>query len=177
MSKSKSLYSQAADDGLVMGIYLSALFVIAALSTHFSLLSLLVMTLIIGIPVVNYIRIRRTHITGMGQLTFSTLWMEGILMYIFASLICGVTTYVYLQFIEPGFIYTQAKSALVIYESVPELKDSEIVTVMKQAIDQKLLPSPIQFVFQMMWLTTFLGSILSIFIALIAKAIRIKTTI
>lgn len=173
----KSIYRRAADNGLIFGVYLSVLFVMFVLSGKSFLTSLAGLVLLLGIPGVIFVFLRRCFIAEFGKTTISGLWMLGILIFIYASLICGVVTYVYLQYFDPSFIYNQAQAALDIYRSVEEIKGTDLVIGMQRAIEEKLLPTPIQFVFQMIWVTTFFGSLLSLLTALIVRVIPVKNAL
>ncbi|MDD2961421.1 MAG: DUF4199 domain-containing protein [Muribaculaceae bacterium] len=170
----KSIYRRGADDGLIFGIYLSAIFLCSVIGVGVPILSILSLLLIIALPLLLFKFLRRSFVASNGLSTFSEVWMLGILIFLFGSLICGVVTYVYLQFIEPTFIYDQVNAALDIYKSMPQMKDAEFVKIIQQAIDQHLLPSAIQIVIQMIWFTIFSGSLLSLLLSAIVRAIRIK---
>ena len=131
----KSIYRRAADNGLIFGVYLSVLFVMFVLSGKFFLTSLAGLVLLLGIPGVIFVFLRRC------------------------------------------FIYNQAQAALDIYRSVEEIKGTDLVIGMQRAIEEKLLPTPIQFVFQMIWVTTFFGSLLSLLTALIVRVIPVKNAL
>lgn len=170
----KSIYRRAADNGLVFGIILSVLFLLFVFSGSMPLLSFLALAMFVAVPGLIFYFLRRCFTEEKGLTTFSGLWSLGILIFLFGSLICSVVTYIYLQYIEPTFIYDQARMALTLYQSIESMKGSELVTVMEQAITQNMLPTPIQFVFQMIWMTTFSGSILSMIISVIVRAIKLK---
>lgn len=173
----KSIYRRAADNGLIFGVYLSLLFIMFVFSSESFLMSLVGLVLLLGIPGIIFVFLRRCFVAEFGKTTISGLWMLGILIFIYASLICGVVTYVYLQYFDPSFIYEQAQAALNVYQSVEEIKGSDIVVGMQRAIEEKLLPTPIEFVFQMIWITTFFGSLLSLLTALIVRVIPTKNAL
>ena len=60
------------------------------------------------------------------------------------------------------------------YSKIPQTQDSEMLRVVKRAMDEKLLPSPIEAVFNAFWFVTFFGSITSAITALIAQR-RLKS--
>jgi hypothetical protein len=135
---------------------------------------LLSFILLLSLPGLAYVYLRRCYVQEAGTSSFSSLWMLGILLFLYGSLICGVTTYICLQYLKPGFIYEQANFALHTYQSMPELKNSEITKMLSMAIQQKMLPTPIQFVFNMIWVTTFIGSLISIFISGMVRMWKVK---
>lgn len=171
----KSVYRQGADDGLKFGIFLSVLSILLFISVGKSAIaSIPSLILIAAAPFVIFRYQRKYYNERNGLSTFSELWMYGMLMCIFGSLICGVVSFVYLKFLEPTLIYDQAKSVLELYESIPEMKNSDFVEMLRIAINDNKLPSAIDYVMQMIWLTTFLGSITSMFLSLIVRAFPCK---
>ncbi len=165
----KSVYKRGAEYGWKFGLYLSALFFAIVYSSQLPFLAYIGMFLLLLIPFVVYGFLRRCYILEGGTSSFSTLWMLGILIFIYGSLICGIVTYVWLQYVMPNYIYDSAQAFIKLYESMPEMKNSEGLKVMRMAVDQKMLPSAIEFVFNMIWFTTFFGSVLSIFESLAAR--------
>ena len=49
------------------------------------------------------------------------------------------------------------------------MKDSELLSVLQQAIDEKVLPTPIEMVMSTFWFVTFFGSLVSAVTAWIAQ--------
>ena len=70
---------------------------------------------------------------------------------------------------RPDFIYDQANQVIATYSQMPEFKDSEMVSVLQKMVDEGMLPSPIETVFNMFWAMTFGGAILSAVTALVAQ--------
>lgn len=170
----KGVYRQGAEDGVLFGIMLSAVSLAFIYSAHSVAVSYLAILLLLAVPVVLYMLLHRYYVKSDGFAEFSAIWMLGILISLFGSLICGVVTYVWLQYLEPTFIYDQVKAAIDVYESIPEMRDSDMVVGMKRAIEEGLLPSPIELVVNMIMLTTFIGSLLSVIISLIVRSFKPK---
>ncbi|MFI3239720.1 MAG: DUF4199 domain-containing protein [Bacteroidales bacterium] len=168
----KSIYKSAANDGLIFGGYLTAIFISYVLASVNVMFAWVLNLLILAIPYVTYRFIRRCNKGRFNCMSISEMWMYGMLLYIYGALICGIVTFAYIRFIEPNLITNQLQMALDIYKSVDELKDSEFVAVVEQGIEQGLVPSAIDFVIQMMWVTSFFGSVLSLIIALIIRLIN-----
>lgn len=171
----KTLYRRAADDGLIFGIYITILSILSMLSTTIELLSIPVLLMIAGVPAIIFIFLRKMYVSEFGLSRFSALWMLGILIFIFGSLICGMATYIYLQYIEPNYIYSTMQKALELAQSNPD-KNSDVANILQEAIKQKMIPSPIQVVMQMIWFTALTGSILSAILSSIVRATKVKTT-
>ena len=83
----KNIYARGADDGFLLGVY----FVVLASA------------MAVGVPVVCYIFMRRSQRAAHGLLTFSALWMQGIVTFACGSLIFGAAGLVYLKWIDPQF--------------------------------------------------------------------------
>ena len=89
-------------------------------------------------------------------------------VFFFAALISGLGEYVYCQYIDPDFIPEQIDAMLKVLESAeldsPEMSD--FIATMRSGFEHGALPTAIELVFQMIWTKVFLGSLLSIFVAL-----------
>ena len=57
------------------------------------------------------------------------------------------------------------QAAVNLYSQTPELRDSSMVQTMRMAMQEGLLPTPIEYVVQMFWMTSFVGSLLSALLA------------
>lgn len=170
----KSVYKRGAEYGWSFGLYLSAIFMTLVYGSPTSLLSFFGLVLVLLIPFLLFFYLRHCYVVEGGTSTFSALWMLGILIFIYGSLVCGAVSYVWLQYVKPTFIHDQALLVLDMYKRIPEMSKSDVVRLLQTAIDGKLLPSPIEFVFEMIWLTTFAGSVLSIFEAMAVRMFDIK---
>lgn len=169
----KSVYRRGADDGFIFGLYLSLMFVLQAISLeHNSLIaSLTALILVLGVPVIIYIFLRRGYIADGRRSQFSAMWLHGICIFFFGSLLMALTAYIYLRVINPAFIshtfeilraaYTElgTESALIIAKTIEEIQT------------QHLYPTAVEIAVQIIWLAVFSGSLLSMFEALIIRAI------
>ena len=89
-------------------------------------------------------------------------------------MIWAAVSYTWLEFIEPGFIVTQAKEALVLYENNAELKNLEFTKALRLAIENNSLPTPIEFSVQMLWTSISIGMFTSLLITPIIRLFKIK---
>lgn len=168
MLPTKSIYTRGAEDGAWMGL----LFVAAATlqtAAHGALLpTLLADILLLAVPVLLWAMLRRSYRYDRCLTTFSGLWMHGIMIFLCGSLILGLVAFIYMRFINPGFIYAQARQAVELYSQVPDFQT--FAQTLQKAIDRKLLPSPITITFTIIWLGGFSGAMLSLIEAAIIKA-------
>ena len=120
---------------MLFGALLSAVSLAFIYSDKAALLSLLALLLLFAMPGVLYV-LQRRYFRRTGCIAdFSKLWMLGLMISLFGSLICGIVTYAWLQLVEPTFIFDQAQAAVDAYKAVPELRDSDIAVALQRAID------------------------------------------
>lgn len=165
----KSIYQQAGEWGVPFGLYMSCTAIASIFADWFLPLHFLFMVLLLGTPFVTYYFQRRRFIQDDGFTEYSGLWMLGILLFILGTLICSFIVFLVLQYIRPSFIYDQAQAAVDLYKTLPQMKDSEMLKTLQFAIDEKLLPTPIEMVTSIFWFVTFTGSLVSALTALIAQ--------
>ena len=173
MGEVKSIYRTGAENGAVFGIYLTVLSIMFMYGFDSVLFMYLSMAMFLGIPGVVYFYMRKYHVSLHGISQFSALWMLGILIFLFGSLICGVVTYVWMQYIEPTFIYDQVQMAIKLYETVPGENARMLTDILKQAVENHMLPSAIDIVIEMIMLTTFVGSIISMMLSAVVRMKRV----
>lgn len=70
MSHTHSIYNKGANDGWKMGLYLTAMFLTQAASIYNPALSLIGAVMMLGIPFVAYILLRRAYVESHGDNTF-----------------------------------------------------------------------------------------------------------
>ncbi|MBQ6080307.1 MAG: DUF4199 domain-containing protein [Muribaculaceae bacterium] len=165
----KSIYQRAGEWGIPFGLYLSCAAVASIYADKFQPLSLVFFILLIGTPLLTYYYQRRKFIEDDGFTEYAGLWMLGILLFILGSVISSLVVYLVLQYWRPEFMYEQAQLVLDTYKDMPEMKDSDVMLVLRRLVDERLMPSPIQTVFNAFWFVTFGGSMVSAITALIAQ--------
>jgi hypothetical protein len=89
--------------GTYLGAYIILVYLVAALTVKYSILSLLSLPLLIGIPFVAFFLIRRFRdSTKAPFFPFPVSWMLSILMFLFATVLSCMVAYMYLRFIDNG---------------------------------------------------------------------------
>lgn len=176
-SQQKTVYRRGADDGFYFGLYLVALFFASAFSLTMPFAGLLSTVMMLAVPFVIYHFLRRAYIECEGKSQFSELWLHGIVIFFCGGLIAGVVAVVYMRWIAPDFIINQANIAIGIWEEANMPQADELAKTMKLAIEQKMIPTPIQLVIEMLWLQVFTGSLLSMLLSAIIRSIKIKRKI
>ena len=168
MESKKSIYQRAAEWGLPFGLYLACMAVSSIFADWFAPLAVIFFVLLLGTPLVAYYFQRRKFIEDDGFTEYAALWMLGIMLFIFGAILCSFITFLVLQYVRPDFMYEQGQLLIEAYSKMPEMADSEMLRVVKRAIDERLMPPPIEMVFNAFWFVSFGGSIVSAITALLA---------
>lgn len=163
------MINQAATGGMWFGLYLSVLFLMFVGGDSVAMLSLLAMLMLLCAPLMVLRMLRALYLSDSARYDLYRLWSMSVMIFAFASLICAFVTFVWMQFVHPGFIYEKAQEAVNVYRTIPELQTSDMISVLQKAIDNGELPTPIQFVVQMGWTTVMLGALVSMPLAFIAR--------
>ena len=170
----KNVYRQGAEDGVFFGILLTMISLSFIYSGKSSIISVLAVVLLLLPPVALFVSQRRYAARMSNFADVPALWMLGLMTSLCGSLICGAVTYCWLQFIEPSFIYDQVQGAIDVWKQVPEMAGDPMLKDMQNAIDRGMLPSAIEFVMNMILLTTFLGSVQSLLLGAVVRFLAIK---
>lgn len=168
----KSVYRRGADDGFWFGLYLSVLFLISVHSIYSAIAGIFAFAMAIAVPVIIFFFLRRSYRADNFTSSFSALWLHGICIFFFGSLIAALTTYIYLRFINPAYINTIVDMAIEVYGSVDTPDAHEMTTVLQRAKDAHLLPTAGGTAVQVIWAGVFTGSLLSMLLSAIIKATR-----
>lgn len=169
----KSVYRQGAEYGAWFGVYLTVMALAIMYGFTHTILMLVAMAMMVAVPAVVYPMLRRYRSQMRGYAPFASLWMLGLMIFICGSLICGAVTYVWIQYVMPTFIYDQVMAAIDVYKAVPGDSAAEMVRIMETIVERHALPSAMEVVVQMVMLTTFLGSLVSMVLAFILGMRRI----
>ncbi len=156
------LHKYAMHFGTYMGVYWIVKFILFPLGFHIPFLSLLYMILTLSVPVIGYYYVKayRDKICG-GSIRFAHAVIFTIFMYMFASLLVAVAHYLYLEFIDHGYLldaYTR-----LLHEAMEQnqalLDNKEMIEEMISNIREL---SPIDITMQLVSWDIFWGAILSI---------------
>lgn len=163
MDERKSVFKRGAECGVPMGLYMSTIALLTLFTDKIPVFSLVAIVMLFAGPFFIYRLQRRYFVEENGMTEYAALWMHGILMVLYGALITSAVAYVVLQYVRPGFIYDQMQTAVNAYNAIPQMKEQmgTMLEVMQQAIDQNMLPSPIELVFNMFWFVAFSGSMVS----------------
>lgn len=160
-----SPYRRGADDGFIFGIYLSAMFFSSIFAPKLPLLGLLSFVLMIAVPVVIFLFIRRYDRRLGGCATFPMMWMEGVVTFICGMLIAGALLVVYMKWLNPDFIREQLEGLVELGKQTKGTTLTDVGDVAQQMLDANFIPSPIGIVTELIMLAVVSGSFLSIIIS------------
>ena len=169
MEPKRSIFQCAGQWGLPFGLYLSCAAVASIYADWFAPLQLVFLILLLGTPVVTYAFQRRKFIEDNGFTEYAGLWMLGIMLFILGTIISSLVVYLVLQYLRPNYIYEQTQTAIDTYKQLPQMRDSEMLEILQKMVDRRLLPTPIEMVFNAFWFITFGGCLVSAVTALVAR--------
>lgn len=172
--KPKSAYRRGADDGVYLGVVLTALYFSTAYSFMISALGLLSLLLLVAVPALIFVLLRRAYISESGATAFSALWMHGIMAFLCGAAISSTIAVVHMQWLEPDLLLKQMQTLIDTYNSTDWPQAKEIAHTLQLAIDNHMLPTPINMAIDMLWLIVFTGSMLSMVISYIVKNLGYK---
>lgn len=161
----KSLLAYGMEGGLWLGLYLVLRFICSVAGSFSPIFDALALMMFVGTPFVLYYIMLRYHRNNGFVSGFSLLWMMGIMLFFFASLICAVPEFIFYQYIDPDYIANAMTQSLKLIEDMGLMKDDEAYNQMRQLIEQGTAPTAIQMIMSSMWSNVFFGSLLSIVVA------------
>ena len=171
LEKNESPYYQGARAGVPIGLYFVAMFFLFVLMTKLAFASAVLMLMMVCLPIAVYATMRTTVGRTRGKVVWSSLWMQGIMSFLFGSVICGLVTMVYLKFVEPNFLVDLFQMCIDTYASIPGKEAEQATEMLQNIVKHGGVPTATSFTMSMFWLTAFSGSMLSLFLALIASAV------
>ena len=166
MLTTKDIYREGAHLGVRMGVFLSVASLLSFMSDYNSLLSIIAFPMLISVPALHYFLLRSVY-RRYGGSQFSSMWMLGIVIFVGGSMICSLATYCYLRFFDPDFFYRTATALMEVAKGRPDTAD--LYNMLKVSVEGGLLPSIVDYCMQMMLLTIFVGSLLTIFLIPIVR--------
>lgn len=166
----RSPYRRGASDGITLGLLLTGIFLASVLSVRFSLLALVAIAGAVAVPFMIYRYLRRSYVADLGTTLISSLWMQGIMAFACAAAISGLVAMVYLKWIDPYFMSERIAEAIELYRNSGLESGERTADTLQAMVDGHMMPSSVEFVLEAIWLTIFSGSMLSLLMALLARA-------
>lgn len=173
-SATNNVYRRGASDGAVMGVVLCGIFASWALSMRVSAASLAFPLLCVAVPVLAYVQLRRAYRADGGMSTFPMLWMHGICIFFFGSLLMAALAIVWLRWWEPGLVGESLSQAADVYASLGSPEARAMAADVRAVIDRGLVPRPVDVGLALLWGGVFSGSILSMIFAVVIRAVGLR---
>lgn len=169
----KSIYRRGADDGFIFGVYLSVLFLLQALAlVHgWDAASIIGLIMMMAVPVVVYFFLRRGYFAEERRSRFSAMWLHGICIFFFGSLLMALTSYIYMRLVHPGYIPEVVEILRQAYTSIGSKDAMEAAHMVEKIQQQHLYPTAAEIAVTFIWLDVFTGSLLSMLLSLIIRAV------
>ncbi len=174
--KPKTIYARGADDGLWMGLYITAAVALIGGSVAVPVLSIPGFAAALGVPFLTYFFLRRTHVAAHGMTVVSALWMQGLVMFACASLIFGAIAFVYLRYVNPGFVAMVFEYLADFYRQTGDEGAGALADELQTVIDKNAYPRPAVIVIGEMWSVMFSGSLLSMVVGALARIKRVPVS-
>lgn len=162
----KSLLIYSMEGGAWLGLYLVLRFVCSVAGTVSPLFDAVALVMFALTPIVLYYLMLQYHRHNNYVSGFSLLWMMGIMLFFFASLICAIPEYVFYQYIDPDYIANAMSQSVKLIEELGLMQNDETYNQMRQLISEGTTPTALQMIMSSMWSNVFFGSLISILVAL-----------
>ncbi|MEG1573517.1 MAG: DUF4199 domain-containing protein [Bacteroidales bacterium] len=166
--KIKTITQYAMEYGTYMGLFFIVKFFIMTYALRYSSANMLSTVMIIGIPVLAFYMIKWFR-DKSGNVTFARIWLFGIYMFFFASLLSGVMEYVYYRYMNPDYIQMQQQAIADMLGQLSQQNNVPMFATIQKALSKSEIPAPIDMVFQGIWGTVFLGSMFSLLLAIFMR--------
>lgn len=165
------VFGRAARIGPVAGAYFTAVFLCAAYSGMHPLLSVLTLAMLLSVPWLLYRRLKGTC-SAVARVRTSVLWTEGVYSFLFGGLVMALLVYVWLRYVDPGYMHRQLQLATELMRQYPQAVSADMRRAMESALEQDRLPGAIQMAMSLFWVVTFTGAVLSLPVAFITSKIK-----
>lgn len=167
----QSPYRRGGDDGLTFGLYLSVMFFAGIFSMKIPVLNLLSTAMMIAVPAVIYIYLRRYFISERGLLSVSALWMHGIVIFGCGSLIACFLMFIYMRWIEPDYLNNMWREFLATLSASQSADLTDFAELSREATRNGQPVTPIIFAVTTIMMAILSGSVLSLLLGAIVKAV------
>lgn len=172
MEKSRSVYSRGADNGLILGPLLTVVAIMMGATSYVPWLFLPTLLGMAVVPVVVYAMLGCSFRADGGKSTFSALWLQGICAFFFGSLIMGLMVYIAMRWVYPSYILDQMHMLADMFAARPDPDSQKWVTAINRSIAEGAVPTPITMAMELIYVSVFTGSLLSMIMALMIRSRR-----
>lgn len=162
-SPRRYIVRRGASDGAILGLLFTAIFFCSVYSDRLPLLAVIALMMIVAVPLAAYLFLRRSFTQAHFHMALATVWLQGILLFIFGALLTTVGVYLFFRFIEPDYVSRLFDKYLALSER--EAIDGTFTDTIRRMRDVKFFPRPVDMVMSTLWAISFFGSMLSLLLA------------
>ena len=170
-----SVYRRGADDGFIMGAYLSVWIILVCASLYNNITGLIGLVMAAGVPGLIYAMLRRSYVKDFGLSTFSFLWLQGIVTFVCGTLMMAVVAFIYMRFIYPDYVMDLFTMVADKYGELPSAEAQAFSRNLHLMVETKSYPSPIYVALELMMSGIFTGSILSMLITWLVRLRKVRS--
>lgn len=164
-TRERSVYALGANDGFWVGLAMGVCTMCMILSARYAMAAFVGMALFLCTPYLVWRFLRRAWIEGYVPPTFSAVWLHGICIFLFGSIIMAFIMYCTLRFIEPGWI--ERETALAVERLLADPQTAQQGRILQKVLESGEMPSPIYTSVSSIWLVSFTGSLWSMIFSFI----------
>lgn len=168
-----SVYSLGALDGLWAGLAMSVCFICMIYSSTAPVAGLLSLAVFIVTPYLVWRLLRKAWTRGDVPGTFSAVWLHGICVFLFGSILLALVMYLTLQHFAPGWLESQTLLAAerLTADHAHQAEARQAMAI----VNSGALPSPIYTAFSTIWFVAFTGSLWSmVFAAILTRTAHFR---
>lgn len=169
--KAKGIYLYSMEYALYFGLILIIKMVLSSFARELSFVAILVSLFVVIVPFAGYVLTKRFRDVS-GYVKFSQIFLFGIFMYFFASLLSGIFDYVYYQYINPEFFQEQITEVNAMVQELLTASGSD--KEMKAALEQELPSTPIEMVYNSIFGMLLMGAVYALVVALFLSKKQIQ---
>lgn len=166
----KSVYTEGAENGAILGPMMAAAVICFGASTYHPWWFIPAIICCVAVPTLAYMFMARTYARQPELSTFSALWLQGICMFFFGSLIMALAVYVAIRFFCPTFMADQVANFITLYSTIDDPAAVQAVEMMETIQKQGIMPSPIEVALELVYGAVFSGSLLSMVFSLVVRS-------
>ncbi len=165
----RSIIQRSAENGLLIGAFLTALAVFTGLGTTSGIFGFLVWAGSIFLLFFVYALLRRSYAENSFQLGLPELWAETLAMFFFGAAIQAVVIYLLLRFVAPGFVGEQLQTAVDTFRSTGTPEGDQWAQTIENIRKHNGVPSATEVVSQTLIFNIFCGFVIGFVEAVTVK--------
>lgn len=170
-AKPKTIINIAADYGIVLGALYCITFFGGLYAMRLPWLSVACMLAAAGVPVTMWIMLKKTWDKSLRTMPFSAMWTEGIVASAFGGILLALATFIYLKWVAPGIMLGTLEHQADLWDAAATEQSKANARALRLMIENGAIPHPSEVAFQLVCLVVFTGSILTMVLSMIIRAI------